>query len=270
MIGYSPYRKKRSNFLPVIIVLLAVFISFSAFRGLFGVRTLLQAALYPFQYAALSVWKGVTGVPSAITSQRSLLKENAALKDELDELRPRLLVTDELVRENQRLRGALSFMGGNPYRFRMLAAQVIGRSPDPYFSVLQIGQGSRAGVRKDMPVIVADGLVGRVVEVSRYSAKVMLITDAESSVAAVDARSRDFGVVDGISPLRLYMRHVDAGGDVANGDVVVTSNISTIFPPGIPIGIVSRASKKEHDLFYHIEIKPSVDFSRIEEVFVVF
>jgi rod shape-determining protein MreC len=122
----------------------------------------------------------------------------------------------------------------------------------------------------DMPVMVAEGLVGRVIEVSRHSSKVMLITDAESSVAAVDSRSRDFGVVKGVPAGRLSMKHVDARGDVKVGDIIVTSNISTVFPPGLPIGEVTRASRKEHDLFYHIEIEPAVDFSKIEEVFLVF
>ena len=98
----------------------------------------------------------------------------------------------------------------------------------------------------------------------------MLITDALSSVAAVNGRSRDFGVVKGGSPNKIFMKHVDAGGDVRVGDIIVTGNISTIFPPDIPIGEVSRASKKEHDLFYHIEIKPSVDFGKIEEIFIIF
>ena len=66
------------------------------------------------------------------------------------------------------------------------------------------------------------------------------------------------------------MKHVDARGDVRVGDIIVTSNISTIFPPGLPIGEVTRASRKEHDLFYHIEIKPAADFSKIEEIFLIF
>ena len=98
----------------------------------------------------------------------------------------------------------------------------------------------------------------------------MLITDVESSVAAVDARSRDFGLVKGGSLDRLSMKYVDAGGDIRKGDRIVTSNVSTVFPAGIPIGEVSLASKKEHDLFYHVEIKPIVDFSKIEEVFIIF
>ncbi len=270
MIGYHPYRKRKSYFLPILIVLLAVFISFSTFRDLFGVRSLLQAVIYPFQFAAVSLWKGAVNIPASLTGYRKIAKQNTELKEKLRNLQSRLSLLEELLRENTRLRTALFYQQRNPYRFRLLPAQVIGRSPDPWFSILEINQGSRAGMRRDMPVMVKEGLVGRIVEVSKYSSKVMLITDAQSSVAAVDGRSRDFGVVKGGSSNKLSMKHVDAGGDIKVGDVIVTGNISTIFPPGIPIGKVSQASKKEHDLFYHIEIKPAVDFRKIEEIFIIF
>lgn len=269
MIGHHPYRKKRSYNLAIVIILLAIFISFSAFQNLFGLRSLLQSALYPFQFAAVSLWKGVLNVPASLSSFRKVSKQNAELKEELKNLQPKLAVLDGLIKENNRLREALFFKERNPYRFRLLAAQVVGKSPDPWFSILEVSQGSRAGIRIDMPVMVKEGLVGRVVEVSKFSSKIMLITDAESSIAAVDARSRDFGLVKGGSVDKLFMKYVDAGGDIGMGDSIVTSHISTVFPPGIPIGEVSQATKKEHDLFYHIEIKPAVDFSKIEEVFII-
>lgn len=270
MIGYHPYQKRKSYFLPILIVLLAVFISFSTFRNLFGIRSLLQAAIYPFQSATVSLWKGVVGIPASFAGYKKITKQNTELKEKLRNLEPRLSLLEELLRENTRLRTALFYKQKNPYRFRLLPAQVIGRSPDPWFSILEVNQGSRAGVRRDMPVMVKEGLVGRVVEVSKYSSKVMLITDALSSVAAVDGRSRDFGVVKGGASNKLHMKYVDAGGDIKVGDIILTSNISTISPPGIPIGEVGRASKKEHDLFYHIEIKPAVGFRKIEEIFIIF
>ena len=97
-----------------------------------------------------------------------------------------------------------------------------------------------------------------------------MIIDGESSVAAASSRSRDYGVVAGSPSGRLSMKYVSAVGDVQQGDVIVTSTISSVFPQGIPIGEVVLASKREHDLFYHVEVKPAVDFSRLEKVFVVY
>ena len=119
-------------------------------------------------------------------------------------------------------------------------------------------------------VIVSElGLVGRVIEVSLFSSKVLLITSADSSIAATDFRNRDSGVVVGGRPDILIMKYVGVEGDIKVGDEILTSHISTIFPSGIPVGRVFKATKKEHDLFYHIEIKPAVDFSKLEEVFIV-
>jgi rod shape-determining protein MreC len=267
--GYNPYRKKRSYALAIIILLLALFFSLAAYRGIFGLRSVLQSAVYPFQFAAVSVWKGVINTPVSIINLRNLAKQNAELKNELDNLKPRLVNLEELEKENKRLKSALGFKKSNGYGFKLLPAQIIGKGPAPWFSVLQINKGSRAGVKKDKAVITSNGLVGRIIEVSPFSSKIMLICAGESSVAAMDARSRDYGVVSGSLSGEMNMKYVSAAGDIKQGDRIVTSLISTVFPSGIPIGTVAHSSKVEHDLFYRIKIKPAVDFSKIEEVFIV-
>jgi rod shape-determining protein MreC len=268
VIRYRPYQKKKSHALAIILVLLALFISFSAVRGLFGVRSLLQAVIYPFQYVALAAYHGVTGIPAHFGSLREASK-NTRLEEELAVLKTRLTLLEGLKKENARLRSALAFNKKNPYNFRLLAAEVMGKAPTPWYSILIINRGSRAGVRKGLVVMTENGLAGQVIEVSRFSSKVMLIIDDESSVAAANGRSQDYGVVVGSPAGKLFMKYVGAGGDIQKGDEIVTSRISTAFPPDIPIGRVVQASKREHDLFYHVEIKPAVDFSKIEKVFVV-
>lgn len=271
MNAYQPYHKKKPYLLVlvVVIILLAVFISFSPVRNLFGVRSFLQAVIYPFQFAAVSVWKGVAGFPGAVGNLRNLSKENAQLKNELKNIKPQLIALKGIEIENERLRSVLRFKQNSRYGFRLLSAQVIGRSPTPWFSILEINQGKQAGVKVDKPVIVKEGVVGRVIEVSKYTSKVMLLTDAGSTLAAADARSRDYGLVEGSMGGRLSMKYVSAGGDISAGDQIITSQISLIFPANLPIGTVTKASKGERDLFYHIEVKPTVDFSKLEEVFII-
>ncbi|OGC06277.1 rod shape-determining protein MreC [candidate division WOR-1 bacterium RIFCSPLOWO2_02_FULL_46_20] len=269
MSAFRPYRKKKSYALAITIVLLAVVVSFSSFRDLFGVRSVLQSVIYPFQFVVVSVWKGVGNIPVSIINLRNLSQENAALKSELVSIKPNLAVLNDLQKENERLSRALSFKQDNQHRYNLLPARIIGRSPAHWFSILEINKGSLSGVKNDMPVIYQTGLVGRVIEVAVFSAKVLLIIDAGSEVAAADVRSRDLGVIEGTNFNKLIMKYVSSGGDVQAGDQIVTSNISTIFQPGLPIGTVLRATKGEHDLFYQIEIKPAVDFSKIEEVFVI-
>jgi len=263
---FRSYKKKKSYLLPVFLILLAVTLSFSYPRFL---RPLIQNIIYPFQFVAVSLWKGTIKIPSFFLDLRNLSKENSRLRGELSILKPKLLPLDELAYENNRLRSLLNFKQNNFKHLKLLPAEVMGKSPTPWFSILEVNQGSRAGVSVNMPVVVDQGVVGRVIEVSLFSSKVMLLIDPESSVAAVDSRSRDFGVVAGSLPDKLYMKYVSAGGDILVGDLITTSQVSTIFPPGLPLGKVWQATKREHDLFYHIEIKPVVDFSRLEEVYIV-
>ncbi|MFC1570933.1 rod shape-determining protein MreC [Candidatus Margulisiibacteriota bacterium] len=269
MVGYPRYRRRKSYALAIIIILLAVFVSFSALKDLFGLRSLVISAFYPLQFATTSVWQGITGIPASINGLRRLSQENSELKVELKDIKPKLLVLAGLEKENNRLRRVLGFKQYNWYGRRLLAARVVGKAPSPWFSILTINKGSRAGVQIDLPVVDKDGLVGRVVEVTAFSAKVLLILDAESSVAAVNAVSRDFGVAAGSTSNKLSLKYVSAGAQIEPGDKIITSQLSTIFPAGIPIGTVARARKGEHDLFYHIELKPAVDFSKLEEVFLV-
>jgi len=269
VIRFQPYRKKRSYALAIIIILLALFISWSGLRNLSAIRSFFQTIIYPFQYVTVSAWKGVAAIPGSIANLRHLSQENAELKKRINKVRPKLLTLGEVKKENKRLKAALEFKQNNPYFYNLLVAQVVARAPSPWFSILEINQGHLSKVRQGMAVIAPQGIVGQVIEVSRYSAKVMLLTNPESTIAAADARSRDMGVIAGTPSNRLFMKYVGTGGDIKTGDQIVTAQFSTIYPPGLPIGKVVKASKREHDLFYRIEIRPAVDFSKIEEVFVV-
>ena len=263
------FKKKRSYTLPAIIVVLALIVSFVVPARLSLLRRAAVSAVYPFQYVTALFWRSTAELPGNIMNIRNLARENSDLKARLAEAEPKLTLLDELSNENDRLKAALGFRGGNRYRLKLLPAKVIGRGAATWSSLIVIDQGSGAGVRVNLPVIVAAGLVGKIVEVAPFSAKVLLLTDPLSSVAAADQRSRANGVAEGYAPNKLKMKYVGEGGGVATGDAIVASTVSSLFPAGLPIGTVSRAVKKETDLFYEIELKPAADLSRLEEVFVV-
>lgn len=265
MVEFRSYKKRKSYGLVLFVVLLAVSLSVAS---PYYIRYFFGAVVYPFQYTAVLLWKGVTLLPSFFVNLRHLSKDNAEMRERIKFLSAQQLLLEELKGENGRLRNILSF-SQKKQEIALLAAQVIGRSPSPWFSIIEINKGARSGIKIDMPVVAKEGVVGRVVELSLFSSKAMLLYDAESSVAAVDSRSRDFGVVEGRFPDKLFMKYVSAGGDIKIGDTIKTSPVSTVFPSGLLIGTVSQADKREHDLFYYIEIKPAVDFSKLEEVFVI-
>ena len=270
MTDYRPFRKNRSYSLAAIIILAALFVSFSSYRDLFGVRSLLNSSFYPFQFIARAGWQGVMALPAATINLGGLAKENGELKEKLSAALAKQALYENLAAENQKLHSALGFSQSGRFDSRLLPARVIGRGAANWNSVLQIDKGSSAGVKVGMPAIVQDGLVGKVTEVSQLTAKVLLVIDPVSEVAVADQRSRDIGLAEGNGSNQLKLKYVNADGDVQVGDKVMTSSISAVFPPGIAVGTVRSVDKKDFDLFYAIKVKPAVNFSRLEEVFLVF
>ncbi|MBU0630193.1 MAG: rod shape-determining protein MreC [Candidatus Margulisbacteria bacterium] len=270
----KPYRgtRRKNSYRPaIIIILLALVLSYFAINNSFGIRLVFTSVIYPVQTALHFVVKGVVGIPSGVMSLRNLSQENKELKSRLFTSIAKLALFEELVNENVRLRQSLEFQGSNRYRFKLVVAQVVARGASPYTSLMEINQGVLSGVKVDMPVIVDEGLVGRVVEVSLFSSKILPITDLKSSVASVDQQNREFGVVEGFASQRfLAMKYVSSVADIQVGDKIVTSPASKIFPPGIPIGSVVSVKKKDSDLFFDVKVRPAVNFSKLEEVFLIF
>lgn len=264
---YKPYRKKKSYNSVIIAIILGLFLAFSFYQNLFGFRYYLLSAFYPFQFIANQLWKGVLGIPTSISNLRNLAKENARLREQVQLISVKLSPMEELRSENDRLRAALGFKARVP--FQLIPAQVIGKEGLPVFSVLIVNRGKTDGVKENMPVLVGTGLVGKVVEVSFYTAKVATVINSSCRVAALDQRSRVFGVVEGDYSGYLRFKYVPISADITEGDKIVTSSISSFFPSGIPIGTISQVVKREGDLFCQIAIKPFVDVSRLEEVFII-
>jgi rod shape-determining protein MreC len=149
-----------------------------------------------------------------------------------------------------------------------VAAEIIAASASPDFRTLTIDKGTNLGLKSDMAVIAADGVVGRVVVPSRTAAKVQLLIDRNAAAGALIERSRAQGVVLGGGDERLRLEYVAEASDVVVGDLVVTSGIDGIYPKGFTIGHVESV-EKNGPAYHRITIKPSVSFSSLETVLVV-
>ena len=191
------------------------------------------------------------------------------LEDRFANLEARNQFYDDLISENQQLRGLLGFRAGSYYP-RLMASQVIGRSTSNWFETIIIDRGGADGLRGDKVVISPEGLVGRTFDVARHSAKVLLLTDPNSAISAVDQNTRDIGIVVGRKAELLLMRYVSPTANIAAGDLLVTSGVSAIFPKGIRIGTVQRVEKRDYDIFQHVEVSPAVNFSKLDKVFVIY
>ncbi|MEJ2588929.1 MAG: rod shape-determining protein MreC [Deltaproteobacteria bacterium] len=194
-------------------------------------------------------------------------RENMRLQNEIDAYRMENSRYREMLATHQRLQALLKFK--ERIDEPAVAAQVIARDPTGWFRSVIIDKGKRSGLKWDMPVVNASGVVGRVVSVSAHYAKVLLIIDQNSAVDCLDQRTRDRGMVKGLSTEVCEMDYVAESAGVAEGDLVVTSGLGGVFPKGLPVGIISNVSKRPGEFFKHVEVLPSVDFSKLEEVLVV-
>jgi rod shape-determining protein MreC len=201
----------------------------------------------------------VLSLPNSIQNDR-LIKENAQLRQKMESLK-------ELYFENQRLKKLLAFKQDSV--FKLVASRVIGRLPDNWSSGVIIDKGSFSGIRRGMPVITYDCLVGRVAEVEKFFSKVTLITDPGLGVSALIQRSRQEGLVCGTLGLYLMMKYLPQDADAQEGDLVVTSGLNSQYPKGISIGKVSYIAKDSSGLSSYCLITPERNLSRIEEVMVV-
>lgn len=202
-------------------------------------------------------------------------RENEELKKKVAELETSLVASAEVGEENKRLRELLSYSDSFPQR--TLAATVIANDPRAEFKSITINRGSSDGVAPLMPVLGPRGLVGKVGKVVSGSARVILITDPNSAVDVTVQRSRARGMVvggawhtelkSGYYLTRLeYLRSVS---DIRDGDVIVTSGLDAIFPPGIPVGSVTDIRLSRYGVFREASVVPFEDMAELREVLVL-
>ena len=209
----------------------------------------------------------------AIHSRRELAQENARLHAENDQLRQRERALAETVAENQRLTRLLRLAGHvSP---RTIGARVIGRDASNWWKTIQLDRGSDDGVRTNCPVLNADGLVGKIISVSRGDSRVLLLLDPNCKVSGLLQKGRETGVVAGSGAgltrePRCCMTFVDRNAKIAAGQTIITSGLGSVFPKGVLIGTVTGAHPNaQTGMCQDLDVKPAVDFARLEEVVVI-
>jgi len=173
----------------------------------------------------------------------------------------------ELKLTNVRLRSLLNFQ--KTVISRVLAAEVIGKDPSPWYKTVIIDKGKDDGVAQGMAVVIPEGIAGQVMDVSDKYSKVLLIIDPNSAVDALVQRTRARGIVKGESSGRCLFKYVLRKYDVGVGDKVVSSGLDGIYPKGLAVGHVSRVIRRTAGIFQEVTVTPFVDFEKLEEVLVV-
>jgi rod shape-determining protein MreC len=234
----------------------------------------------------LSWWEGIV-LEIAIPVQKTLVAPVDAfsgawgsyvdlldVREENDRLKHEVAVLEE---ENLQYREAL-VAGGHldriagmrdDFEIPMLPSEIVGLDVSPWFRSVLVDRGASHGVRAGYPVITDEGVVGLVTRTSAHAAKTMLLLDRQSAIDGVVQRSRARGVIRGRGTDELRFEFVVRGSDVEVGDVVITSGLGGVYPKGLRVGEVTELTDPGGSLIQIAVVKPSVDFGRLEQVFVM-
>jgi len=197
--------------------------------------------------------------------------EAEELKAEISRLREEKSRLIGVLQENERLRKMLGFKVRRP-ELELIAGRVISRDTTPYFRVVTLHVTSDVPLAPRMAVISAEGVVGQVNRVFADYVEVILVSDPRHRVDAITQRTRAQAVVEGLGHERDYhakLAYLSEKDEVRVGDVVVTSGMGGVFPPELVLGTVATVERSERGLFQDATISPSVDASRLDEVFIV-
>ena len=230
------------------------------------IRLWTVSAVTPLEKAIVWCQNGLGSLWSNYVYLRGVRQENRDLKFEIEQLRLEQVRLSDDAQQARRLQALLGFK--ETYIAKTVAAQVIGSSGSEFSRSVYIDKGTSAGVEKDMAVITADGLVGRVLRAYGSSAQVLLINDQSSGVGVILDKFRLQGVIKGTASGEVILEKVMTDEQVAPGDRIVTSGGDQIFPKGVTVGTVMKVSPGA-DLFLNIRVKPSANLSRLEEVLVI-
>lgn len=203
----------------------------------------------------------------SVVSWRNLARENRALRQRVKTLESEKKQLLRYLEENRRLRRLLDLQPHLPRS--SIAAEVIASNVTNWFRRVWVSRGSRDGVQVKDVVVTPDGLVGQVLQVGPRSSHVLLLTDAESRVGASIARSGAVGIVEGTGQRTCQMTRLDWRADVREGDLVITSGQSQIFPKGILIGRVVAVRKDPHLSTQTATIEPAVPLEKLDHVLVL-
>jgi rod shape-determining protein MreC len=245
-----------------------------------------QSFVAEFKTLGLSAFSGLRGgiheVTSFVSRTALSVQELAKLRQEYAELTERVARYEHLERnaagvlqENRRLREQLGF--SQELEYRHILAELIGWDPNNLFSAFVINKGSLAGVKANMPVIAyqngTQGLAGKVIQAGAFESLVMPLYDVSSFVSSRLSDSRYEGIAEGQgspdNPLIMRFIQKQARDEISIGEMVVTSGLGGVYPSGISIGRVSAIHYQENEISMEVELDASIDYSRLEYVFVI-
>jgi rod shape-determining protein MreC len=270
-------RRRRAVLIGLVVLslgLLTAYFGESASGPLRSIQRGFLEVLAPLQEGASRALKPVSDLAGWVGDTVNAKGEVDKLKKQRDQLRTDATDADFLRRQNAELRALVNLdRGGDLGRYKPVTSRVIARSPTLWYATVTVDKGSSSGVRLNQPVVNGEGLVGKVSAVSGGASKITLITDSTSGVSAEVAATGVSGVLktEVGKPNDLVLDFVAKTSKVRRGQRVVTSGSSSsrlesLFPPGIPVGAVTRVDPGEIGVDQQVHVAPFADVRKLDFV----
>ena len=225
-----------------------------------------QEITYPFAWLWNTAVRGTGSAWDRYISLHHAAEENEALKAQMNELKVKLLDHEEKTVELNRLRKLAGFTEQMEDKFTV-AEVLMGQRNSP-FKTIRVSKGTLDGVLPGMPVVTAEGAVGRIIRSGTKMSDVQLLVDYDSNIDVLIQRNRIRGVLSGFATQECRL-HLQRGTEVKIGDTLITSGIVGSFPKGIPIGKIVKISFESDNVSQMITVEPWVDHRRLEEVIIL-
>ncbi|MFY9607990.1 MAG: rod shape-determining protein MreC [Blastocatellia bacterium] len=230
-------------------------------------RTWIVTAFTPVVSVAGGALSFIKGSVASYVDLRHAREENIELRERVQQLSDEINTLRERGAEYELLRRQFALPARASYP--ELAANVISRDASLWFRRLTIDRGTLDGVKRDMPVSAAGGVVGRVISVGQKWAMVQVITDKQAGVGAMLQTSRAMGEVRGLDNARCEMKNISSSENVQEGESIVTTGLDRIYPKGLLVGIVERVEDDPNAPWHRLIIKPAAPVDRVEHVLVL-
>jgi rod shape-determining protein MreC len=259
------------------IALMTIYFREPASGGLHQVQSAGATVLHPFEVAAERVarpFRDLYGYFAGLVHAKS---ERDKLRSEVDKLRQQAAQNEAAAQENAQLKALLNYHDTPALKdYTQVAARVFGTPSSQFDQTILIAAGSSSGIRVHDPVVTQHGLVGDITKVTPDTSLVTLLTDPSSAVSALDPQTDDRGTIrrGQASGNTLILDRVPIAGRAVRGQAVVTAgtrepSLPSLYPRGIPIGVITRVGQSDVETFKLIQVQPYVDFGALDSVLVL-
>jgi rod shape-determining protein MreC len=259
------------------LVLITIYFREPAGGGLHSVQSAGATVLRPFEVTAERIARPFRDGYGYFAGLFHAKSQNAELRDQVEKLSQQAIQNANAAAENADLKRQLGYVSSRnfPRDYDYVTATVVARPASEFQQQIGIDKGSTADIRRNDPVVTADGVVGKVTQVAHDTAQVTLLTDPNIRVSALDLQTGAAGVVQhGQGRDTLALTRVAKSQTLHENDLIETQGwhtkrLTSLYPKGIAIGVVTGASQSEVDLYWQAQVIPRVNFDSLQFVLVL-